>query len=106
MVVFLEILPSRSFKKIFFLFNQVPFINYQYNTFGRLLNITGDMHILGSKWLCGINNKQDKVANVSYRADYNGGGAMLWCLVLLFVPIAARRIRQNGIFPTVGGVKM
>ena len=53
-----------------------------------------------------INNKQDKVANVSYRADYNGGGAMLWCLVLLFVPITARRIRQNGIFPTVGGVKM
>ena len=48
-----------------------------------------------------INNKQDKVANVSYRDGYTGGGAMLWCLVLLIIPIATRRIRQKN-FSVVG----
>jgi rhombotail lipoprotein len=48
-----------------------------------------------------LNNQQDKVANVSYRAGYSGGGAMLWCLALLLVPIAARWSLQKEISPVV-----
>ncbi|KPJ90153.1 MAG: hypothetical protein AMJ53_14735 [Gammaproteobacteria bacterium SG8_11] len=45
-----------------------------------------------------IKDDEDKVANVSYRAGYSGGGAMVWSLVLLLVPATTHWIFKGCLF--------